>query len=289
MTKQIATVAQAIDYIEAHLTQKLDLDTIAKALHYSKFYLHRSFSETLGLTLHDYKQRRQLTEAAKLLVFSKRSILDIALVSGYSSQQAFTSVFKAMYKQTPSQFREQEVFYPLQLKYELEGKFAMLNADNVDLTSQITPATKEDIPSWLELTRLVVGGFPYLDEAEYVVTLKEHIARQQALILKDGELAVGCLIFSAETGSIDFLGVHPLYRKKDIAKAFLDKVMTGQLAAAEVITTTTYRAGDKADTGQRRELAALGFAEGELLMEFGYPTQQFIIANPREEEATENE
>ena len=34
---------------------------------------------------------------------------------------------------------------------------------------------------------------------------------------------------------------------------------------------------DKADTGYRKELKQLGFAEKELLIEFGYPTQRFVL------------
>lgn len=83
-------VSQTIDYIEEHLDCRLNLETVASALHYSKYHLHRIFTKTVGLTLHDYVQRRQLTEAAKLLVFSKRPVVEIALVSGYESQQAFT-------------------------------------------------------------------------------------------------------------------------------------------------------------------------------------------------------
>ena len=40
---------------------------------------------------------------------------------------------------------------------------------------------------------------------------------------------------------------------------------------------TTYRKGDRADTGYREELRQLGFAERELLIEFGYPTQRFVF------------
>lgn len=73
--------AQAIQYIENHLNHKLDLDSIAAALNYSKFHLHRIFKKTTGLTIHNYIQRRRLTEAAKLLVSSQKSIIDIALIS----------------------------------------------------------------------------------------------------------------------------------------------------------------------------------------------------------------
>jgi len=84
---RLEKIAMAIDYFEANLTKKVDLDMVANAVHYSKYHLHRMFSETLGMTFHDYLQRRQLTEAAKLLVFSNKSILEIAQLSGYESQK----------------------------------------------------------------------------------------------------------------------------------------------------------------------------------------------------------
>lgn len=73
----VRIVSQAIRYIEDHLNDKLELDIVAAALHYSKFHLHRIFIKTVGLTIHDYAQRRQLTEAAKLLVFSQNRLLKL--------------------------------------------------------------------------------------------------------------------------------------------------------------------------------------------------------------------
>lgn len=43
------------------------------------------------------------------------------------------------------------------------------------------------------------------------------------------------------------------------------------------ISITTFREGDKADLGYREVFQKLGFAEAELLIEFGYPTQKFIL------------
>lgn len=274
-TERIPIIVSVIEYIEEHLTEKLDLDRVASAVHYSKYHLHRIFAKAVGLTLHDYLQRRQLTEAAKLLVFSEKSILDIAILAGYESQQAFTNVFTAMYKMPPNKYRENEKFYPLQLKLHLEGNFHMLNLKN-RIQWDIEFATEDDIPCWMNLVRLVVDGFPYWNEEEYIPVLKEKIRTRQALILKDREIAVGIMLFSYDTGSIDFMGSHPLYRQMGIPKAFLDKVMRELLEGKE-ISITTYREGDKADTGQRREIKGLGFAEAELLTEFGYPTQRFVL------------
>jgi len=273
-------ISVAIQFIETHLNEKLDLNRVANAVHYSKYYLHRVFTNTVGLTIHDYVQRRQLTEAAKLLVFSNKQIIDIATVAGYESQQAFTNIFTAMYKQSPNKYRENEKFYPLQLKFEFERSYSMINGEE-KLQWNITYASEEDITCWMDLVRLVIDGFPHLHEDEYVQVLKHRISTKQALILKYGEIAIGTMLFSYETGSIDFMGTHPLYRKKGVPKALLDKAM-GELLKGKDISITTYREGDKADTGHRKAIMDLGFAEAELLVEFGYPTQRFIL--PREDE-----
>lgn len=276
MTKHIQNTIMAIDYIEAHLYEKLDLEKVASAVHYSKHHLHRMFTNTVGLTIHEYIRRRKLTEAAKLLVFSNKTIMHIALTAGYESQQAFTNAFTTMYKMPPSKYRDHEVFYPLQSRFEFQGGYEMLRNDLSD-PWRIEYAAIEDISNWMVLVRLVVDGFPYMNEAMYRAVLKERIETKQALVLKDNETVIGAMLFSHQSGSIDFLGTHPLYRKKGIPRAFIEKLLNEILEGRE-ISITTFREGDKADTGYREEIIALGFAEAELLTEFGYPTQRFILS-----------
>ncbi|PXV86887.1 AraC family transcriptional regulator [Lachnotalea glycerini] len=270
-------VSEVICFIEEHLTEKLDLDIVARGVHYSKYYLHRIFTNTVGLTIHDYVQRRQLTEAAKLLVFSEKPILDIALEAGYESQQAFTDSFKLMYKQPPNQFRRNEVFYPLQLKFEINEHLDLLNNKKVNLKPEICLATKEDIPLWMELVQHVIDGFPNLEEKKHMQVLKRYIDEKQAFIMKDETVAIGIMMLSHQTGSIDFLGIHPLFRNQGYTREFLDKAIR-EILNKRQISITTFREGDKADTGYRKALKELGFAEAELLTEFGYPTQRMILS-----------
>lgn len=275
MKNNIEKVIAAIDYIENHLSDKVDLELVAEAVHYSKYYLHRIFTKTVGLTVHDYVKRRQLTEAAKLLVFSDKPIIEIAFIAGYESQQAFSDIFKLMYKKSPGQYRNDEEFYPLQLRYVL-NKNPMVLDQKIDLEKEIQFASMEDIPKWIELVRLVVDGFPCLDEKQYVEQLKDCIQKKQALILKDKDIAIGIMGITIATGSIDFLGIHPQYRKQGITQAFLKKAIS-LLITSDEISVTTFREGDKADTGYRNIFKNLGFAEAELLVEFGYPTQRFVL------------
>lgn len=272
-------VMQAIHFIEDHLTDKIELEKVASALHYSKYHLHRMFTKTVGLTIHEYAQRRQLTEAAKLLVFSRKPIIEIALISGYESQQAFSNIFKAMYKITPAEFREAEEFYPLQMVIHLKEELVKMEFTKDDILF----ATFDDVDDWMELVSLTIDGFPCLNETEYRENLHQYIAEKRALLLRDDDMLIGAMGFSYAYGSIDFLAIHPQYRRLGISKVFLDKLMDELLRGKE-ITITTFREGDKADVGHREELRRLGFAEKELLVEFGYPTQKFVLPPKNEEE-----
>ena len=58
MGKQsIISIEAVIDYVESHLDGKLELETVSEAVHYSKYHLHRLFTETVGMTIHDFAHR----------------------------------------------------------------------------------------------------------------------------------------------------------------------------------------------------------------------------------------
>ena len=271
-SRRLQSVRAVIDFIETHLDGRLNLERTAAAVHYSKYHLHRTFTAVTGMTIHDYAVRRQLTEGARLLAESDRPVLEIALSCGYESQQAFTAAFKEMYKLPPARYRAQGVFYPLQLPLCLEeqGNLSELSGQRIRLSKET------DIPAWLELARQCVDGYPCLDERDYLRWLRKSIREGQARILKNGDTVLGALGFSRETGMIDFLGISPQHRKWGIAELFLRELADRYLPGRE-ISMTTYREHDRADTGWRAGLKRLGFEEREKLVEFGYPTQRFVL------------
>ena len=135
----------------------------------------------------------------------------------------------------------------------------------------------------MNLMRLVIDGYPVMDEVDYLAKLKESIDEKRALVLKDGNILIGAMAFTYSPGSIEFLGVHPQYRNRGLQRLFLDALLEIYLPGQE-ISTTTYREQDKADTGHRDMLLQLGFAEKELLTEFGYPTQRFVLPPKKQED-----
>jgi len=74
------------------------------------------------ITKNNYIQRRRLTEGARLLIFTDKQIMEIALFAGYETQQSFTIGFKSLFKCSPQAFRKKQDFYPLQLKFTVDGK-----------------------------------------------------------------------------------------------------------------------------------------------------------------------
>ena len=135
----------------------------------------------------------------------------------------------------------------------------------------------------MDLMRLVIDGYPVMDESDYMNEITKAIEEKRALVLKEDNILIGAMTFSRNSGSIDFLGIHPQYRNQKIQKLFLDVLLESYLPGQE-ISMTTYREGDKADTGHRDLLKNLGFAERELLIEYGYPTQRFVFSRSEKED-----
>lgn len=96
---------RAIDFIEENIHEEFSMDDVAQAAAISKWHFQMVFSALLGETVKDYVRHRRLTLAAGRLMKSDVRILDIALESGFQSQEAFTRAFKIMFGMTPGACR----------------------------------------------------------------------------------------------------------------------------------------------------------------------------------------
>lgn len=101
----LGQIQRAVDYIEDHLNDDLEVDSIAKVAGFSRWHFQIVFSAAVGDSLKEYIRTRRLTKAMMELGTDKR-ILEIALDAGFESQESFTRAFKAMYKLTPGEARK---------------------------------------------------------------------------------------------------------------------------------------------------------------------------------------
>jgi len=95
-----------LDHIDAHASEMLSVERLSRVAAFSKHHFHRQFSALFDIGVHEYVKAVRLTRASDELGFRYwRSVLEVALDSGYESPEAFARAFKKHFGQTPSQFQ----------------------------------------------------------------------------------------------------------------------------------------------------------------------------------------
>ncbi|MCD9022574.1 AraC family transcriptional regulator [Cohnella silvisoli] len=107
----IKAVQNAIDYMEDHLCERMELDRIAEAAYMSLPNLYRVFYALTGHPLVEYIRKRRINRAAVGLRHLDSPILDIALECGFDSYRTFAAVFKKNTGMTPGMYRKTDVYY----------------------------------------------------------------------------------------------------------------------------------------------------------------------------------
>lgn len=115
----IASIQKSLDYIEENLDEKLTLQEISDFVYISPYHFSRIFKAVIGITTHEYIRRRRLSESAKLLINTDKKILEIAIISGFSSQEAFSKSFKQYFASSPLNFRRVKPYTCFYEKSEL--------------------------------------------------------------------------------------------------------------------------------------------------------------------------
>lgn len=121
----ITGIQNAIDYIETHITEKMDYEAIAKESFSSTFHFQRVFSILCGYTVGEYIRNRRLSLAGAELARGKEKVIDVAYKYGYDTPESFAKAFQKFHGITPSQARNDgaklKSFSRLSIKILLEG------------------------------------------------------------------------------------------------------------------------------------------------------------------------
>jgi AraC family transcriptional regulator len=107
--RDLLPIYQAIEFIEAHLQDKVTVSDMACAAGYSLYHFIRAFDQAVWHTPYDYLMRRRLSEAAHALIASGRRVLDIAVDYQFNNHETFSRAFKRMFGAQPVQWRERGI------------------------------------------------------------------------------------------------------------------------------------------------------------------------------------
>ena len=120
----ITGIQRAIDYIEDHITDKIDYEEVGKCAYSSSFHFQRVFSVICGYTVGEYVRNRRLSLAGEELANPKSKIIDVALKYGYSTPESFSRAFSKFHGVMPNQVKSGATlksFSRLSVKLTLSG------------------------------------------------------------------------------------------------------------------------------------------------------------------------
>jgi len=98
-------VLDAIEVMESHLADPLDLGQLADIAGVSPRQLNRLFSDQLGMPAMRYYRALRLAGAQSLLRNSAMSLTQIALATGFANSSHFSRAYSARFGQPPSRYR----------------------------------------------------------------------------------------------------------------------------------------------------------------------------------------
>ena len=172
-------IEQAIDYIEKHLHEPIELQRIAEASMMSVPNLYRMFYAMTGHPVKEYIRKRRTSEAALLLRQSELPANEIGYRLGFDAYQTFNKAFKRYTGLTPASYRQSEFIFSFE-RIELQEQVSYLEDREVS-----------DRYSDVRVIRLASqAGIGYLHVSEAEEGIEDEAIRQfrDALAARDIDL-----------------------------------------------------------------------------------------------------
>lgn len=98
-------IKKAIDYIESRYRDNINLTDVSNYLEINKSYFCSLFKEETSYTFTGFLNKIRIEKSKELLLRDDLSILDIALMVGFNSQNYYNIIFKRITNETPLEFR----------------------------------------------------------------------------------------------------------------------------------------------------------------------------------------
>ncbi len=98
-------IKEAINYIKAHHSEKISLDTLARAVYMNKYVMSRAFKNVFGMTVFEYINSYRCNAAA-ILIARGHNVNIAARECGFDNMSFFAKTFKTYMGVLPSEYKK---------------------------------------------------------------------------------------------------------------------------------------------------------------------------------------
>lgn len=99
-------IKDILSYIQEHYSEKTAVSDIASTIHISERECYRLFRNSLGMTPVEFIVSLRLQKAQELLVYTDKSVLEVAVETGFGTSSYFGKIFKQYHHITPREYRK---------------------------------------------------------------------------------------------------------------------------------------------------------------------------------------
>lgn len=102
-------ITKALNYISEHLTEPMTNEQLAQQACVTTNYLAHLFKVETGETAQSYIRKKRIEKSCSLLLFTQKSIAEIAQQTGFSNRYHFSRIFTEITKTTPAKYRKDNI------------------------------------------------------------------------------------------------------------------------------------------------------------------------------------
>jgi AraC family transcriptional regulator len=129
-------IERGLAFIEQHLGEEITPADVARHAGISQWHFQRIFKSLTNETLKTYVRSRRFAAALEMLEQSDTPLIQIALASGFGTQESFTRAFKKAFGVTPGAYRKD----PTIGRFARKARFDAAYVEHLHRNVSIEPA-----------------------------------------------------------------------------------------------------------------------------------------------------